>query len=464
MTSRLVLLLGTWQPDRAVAASLAERVRALILDGRLTVGERLPSERVLAQELGRSRATITAAYGRLEAAGYVVRTHGGGTHIALPHSSSVRPTLPGSAPIDFSIASTGSAPGLHEATIRALPRLAAQRGGTGYTLEGLDELREVIAARYRDRGVPTDADEIIITSGAMHALALVLAAFSRPGRVAVVEEPTFPHAMDAIRRAGHRLVTTPVTAAGWDVGHLTTTLLDLHPHLAYVIPDFHNPTGANMSDADRSVIAATARSAGTILIVDETCADLDIDRPFTPRPFAAFGDVITLGSLSKIAWGGLRIGWIRASRAVVSRILAVRPTIDLGTAPLEQCIAIELLDDVPALQEHVRSRLAAGRTAVRAGLETIGLTMPETYGGLAVWIGLQGFDSTALSLAAHDHGLRLPPGPRFSASGVLNGYMRLPITLDPETTADGMQRLAQAWQDVHDGPVTHAAMEHLAVV
>ncbi len=466
MVSRLVQLLGPWRAERQVAATLADRVRSLILDGRLVVGERLPSERVLAAELHRSRSTVTSAYDRLQRSGFVERVHGGGTHVTLPHQGERPVSAVGERPvIDFTIASTGSAPGLHDATVRALGRLAELRGTSGYSLTGLDELRERVAARFRERGVPTDTDEIIITSGAMHALALVIAAFGRSGGTALVEQPTFPHALDALRLSGHRLLPTPVTPDGWDVAHLTDTLLRTRPRLAYLVPDFHNPTGATLSDDDRRVVVATARSAGTLLIDDETCTELDIDRGWTPTPLAALGDVITIGSLSKVAWGGLRVGWIRASRERITRILSRRPTIDLGTAPLEQCIAMELFDDHDALRRHVRDRLRAGREAVRAGIDALpGVTMPPAPGGLAVWVDLGAPVSTALSLAAQDRGLRLPAGPRFAATAVFERFLRVPITLEPEITADGMARLADAWDDVRSGIIPDAAYVPATVV
>ena len=464
MTSRLVQLLGAWQTDRAVAASLADRVRALILDGRLTVGERLPSERALAGDLGRSRSTITSAYDRLEEAGYIVRVHGGGTHVVLPHRGSRRVSA-ATGMVDFTIASTGSTPGLYAATERALPRLAELRGSTGYSLEGLESLRERIAARYRERGVESTADDIIVTSGAMHALALVFSTFGHRGRTALVEQPTFPHAIDALSHGGHRIVSTPVDATGWDLGHLTTTLHQTRPHLAYLVPDFHNPTGATMPDAERARVVATARSTGTLLVIDETCTELDIDRGWEPKPFAAFGDVITVGSMSKFAWGGLRIGWIRARHELRERILSARSRTDLGSAVLEQCIAVELFDDVPALRAHVRERLSAGRDAVREGLAGLpGVEMPVTHGGLAVWVDLNEPISTALSLASQDRGLRLPAGPRFAASPIFERYLRLPITLDPATTADGMSRLAEAWADVHAGLPHPAPSSRMSIV
>lgn len=453
MTSRLVQQLGAHNIAGATAKALAEHIRALILDGRLTVGERLPSERALALELRRSRSTTTRVYDLLEGDGYVSRLHGGSTRVTLPHTVAPGRGAEDESAIDLSIASMDSTPGLYDATVRSLPRLAAMRGTSGYSLRGLPELREAVAQRFTQRGVPTDADEIMITSGALNAFNLLLATIGRRGERALVEQPTFPHALEALHRHGYRLLPTPVDVTGWDEGHLTDTLLRGRPHLAYLIPDFHNPTGATLSDVERSRIAATARSVGTHLIIDETTAELDIDREWTPLPFSAFSPhVITVGSMSKIAWGGMRIGWIRADRSVMARLLATRPSFELGTALLEQCIAVELLQEMPALTAHVATRLRAGRAAVAAGLESFDtVSMPPTSGGLSAWLDLGAPVSTALSLAARDHGLILPPGPRFSTGGVLERRLRIPITLTPERTAEAMDRLRLAWEDVMAG-------------
>lgn len=459
--------LGAQSVAGVTAAALAGRIRALILDGRLTVGERLPSERALAVELRRSRSTTTRVYDLLESDGYVSRRQGGGTRVALPREYVSPREHEDDSAIDLSIASMDSTPGLYDATVRSLPRLAALRGTSGYSLRGMPELRDAVAQRFTERGAPTTAEEIIITSGALNALNLVLATIGRRGERAVVEQPTFPHALEAIRRYGYRLLPTPVDVDGWDTAHLSDLLLQSRPHVAYLIPDFHNPTGATLPDADRPLIAATARNTGTHLIVDETTAELDIDRGWRPLPLAAFGPhVITVGSMSKIAWGGMRIGWIRAERSVISRLLAVRPSFELGTALLEQCIAIELLTEMPALTAHVRSRLAAGRAAVAAGLERIdGVRMPQTDGGLSAWVDLGAPVSTMLSLAARERGLILPPGPRFTTGGVLERRLRIPITLPPARTDEAMERLRLAWTDVREGEVSQLdALPRAAVI
>ncbi len=453
MTSRLVEQLGAQSVAGATAVSLAEQIRALILDGRLTVGERLPSERALALELRRSRSTTTRVYGLLEDDGYVSRMQGGSTRVALPHRPVPVTNDADDDAIDLSIASMDSTPGLYDATVRSLPRLAALRGTSGYSLRGLPELREAVAQRFTERGVETDADEIIITSGALNAFNLILASIGRRGERALVEQPTFPHALEALHRHGYRLLPTPVDVTGWDERHVTDTLLRSRPHVAYLIPDFHNPTGATLSDAERSRIATTARNSGTHVIVDETTAELDIDRGWSPLPMAAFSpQIITVGSMSKIAWGGLRIGWIRAERSLISRLLATRPSFELGTALLEQCIAVELLQDMPALTAHVTARLRAGRAAVATGLGSIGgLSMPPTSGGLSAWVDLGAPISTSLSLAARDRQLILPPGPRFTTGGVLERRVRIPITLPPDRMAEAMGRLSLAWHDVSAG-------------
>ncbi|PRB65367.1 PLP-dependent aminotransferase family protein [Microbacterium sp. MYb45] len=467
MGSRLVEQLGVDNVAGTAATALADRIRALILDGRLTVGERLPSERALALELRRSRSTITRTYGLLEADGYVSRLHGGSTRVTLPHGRTAAGADADDDAIDLSIASMDSTPGLYDATVRSLPRLAALRGTSGYSLRGLPELREAVAQRFRDRGAPTSADEIIITSGALNAVNLILTAIGRRGEKALVEQPTFPHALEALHRHGYRPVPTPVDVDGWDTRHLNETLLGTRPHIAYLIPDFHNPTGATLPDDERSRIVTTARNVGTHLIVDETTAELDIDRGWTPAPMAASGpNVITVGSMSKIAWGGMRIGWIRAERSVIARLLAVRPSFELGTALLEQCIAVELLDDMPALTSHVRRRLRAGRDAVERGVSGIaGFRMPSTPGGLSAWIDIGAPLSTSLSLAAREHGLVLPPGPRFTTGGVLERRLRIPITLPPERTTEAMQRLALAWEDVRGGAHSRThELQHTAVI
>ncbi|WP_430591781.1 PLP-dependent aminotransferase family protein [Humidisolicoccus flavus] len=454
MTSRLGPMLGDWDSGTdPLSTALAERIRLLILDGRIPVGERLPSERVLALELGRSRATMTRAYERLSDAGFLDRRQGSGTRATLPIDAPTKFSQVRDGAIDFTMAAVPAAPGFHAATLRALDRLPTLLPGPGYSLHGIPELRAAIADRYTERGLATTPEQIVVTSGAMHAITLVVAALGRRGS-ALVEQPAFPHATAALRRAGHRLIPSPVTSEGWDVEHLTRTIHRERPSIAYLIPDFHNPTSATMPEEVRAAVTRATRATDTLLIGDETCTELDIDRGWTPRPLAAYGAAVLVGSMSKISWGGMRIGWIRASREHVSRILAIRPSIDLGTSSLEQCVALELLSDSSALRDNIRTRLRRGRDAVADGIPALpGVTMPSVPGGLAAWIELPFAASSKLSLAARDHGLIIPSGPSFGIGGAFERFTRIPISLDPEVTSEGLRRLSNAWHEVmaHDG-------------
>ena len=112
------------------------------------------------------------------------------------------------------------------------------------------------------------------------------------------------------------------------------------------MPDHHNPTGLTMGDAQRREIVAACARAGVLVVADETAAELRLDGPPRRRPLAAYdagGGVVTLGSMSKAAWGGLRLGWIRANPRLVRELAAVRADVDMASPVLEQLLALELL-------------------------------------------------------------------------------------------------------------------------
>ena len=126
--------------------------------------------------------------------------------------------------------------------------------------------------------------------------------------------------------------------------HLDSALRQSAPRLAYLIPDFHNPTGALLGAGDRRQLGSALRRDRCIPLVDETLVELGLDGQEMPPPFAAGNpDTITVGSASKAFWGGLRIGWIRAPRSLVRPLVESRASVDLGAAPVEQLVLAELL-------------------------------------------------------------------------------------------------------------------------
>ena len=225
--------------------------------------------------------------------------------------------------------------------------------------------------------------------------------------------------------------------------------------MAFLMPDFHNPTGMSMSIREREYLAAAAAREGTVLVVDETTALLDIDRGPMP-PMATFSpNILTLGSLGKIAWGGLRVGWIRGSREILAQLLRNRPAVDLGTPLVEQLVATELIQDMPSLMASRSLDLRRSRdTTVRLLREHLPqwhVRVPD--GGLSLWINTETVSSSALALAARAEGLGLVPGPRFGIDGAFERYLRLPFSYSDEQLYDGVQILSRIASHVGSDPL-----------
>ncbi len=442
----------------AVYAAMAEALSSLVLDGRIAVGTRVPSERELAAALGLSRTTVTAAYSALRADGYLVSRTGSGSFTAVPagttaSSSTARWAPPGvpSDLIDLTCATpSGPAPAIADAVAAAAAHLPWLTAGTGYDPIGVPRLREAIAARFAARGVPTDASQILITNGALHALDLLLRLLAASGGRVLTELPTYSGAIDAIRASAARLLPVPLApGGGWDVETLQAALRQNAPGLAYLIPDFHNPTGALTADAERRAVLRAARRAGTTVIVDETFVDLGFNNPATPATPAAAIDpaVVTIGSLSKTVWGGLRIGWIRAQPDLIQRVAALRAATDMGGALLDQLIAVELVGRLDELAAARVAEVRPRRDALLAALarELPGWRVSAPQGGLSLWAELDAPLSTPLSVLARSAGVQIVPGSRFGADGTLERYLRLPYTQPAEVLERAVTRLREVW-------------------
>ncbi|WP_306338779.1 PLP-dependent aminotransferase family protein, partial [Streptomyces sp. KL118A] len=226
---------------------LAHAISGLILDGRIALHVRLPAERDLAVALATSRTTVTAVYDLLRESGFAHSRQGAGTWTALPEGhapSGVRRLLAAEdTAIDLARAASGL-PGqeLTDTVARIAPRLAEHAHTPGYHPYGLPELRAAIAERFTRRGLATVPEQILVTSGAQHALTLVLGLLCGPGDRVLTENPSYPNALEAMRRARLRTLSVPVTEAGWDVDIVESAFREAVPRLAYLIPDFHNPT------------------------------------------------------------------------------------------------------------------------------------------------------------------------------------------------------------------------------
>ncbi|EHT04098.1 MULTISPECIES: PLP-dependent aminotransferase family protein [Klebsiella] len=452
----LVRLLGHWQESTSrtpIWRQLAEALRLLILDGRLALETRLPGERELAAALNISRTTVASALGQLREEGYLYSRQGSGSRIALPErpvEAAAKQTDPLS--VNLAVAALSAGPEIHQAYSQALKIMPEHLSNTGYDQQGLPLLREAIARRYSERGLPTRSDEVMIVNGALSGFALVLRLFTGPGDRVVVDAPTYPMALSAIQGASCRPVSVALPQHGWDCDGLAATIAQTAPRLAWLMPDFHNPTGRCMDSATRQRIADIAAQTRTTLVADETMVDLWYDAP-PPPPLAAFNPdapVITIGSAGKSFWGGLRIGWIRASSRTIASLVQARDSLDLGSPLLEQLACCWLLENEHRLLPSRRAMLATRRNMCGALMAEYfphwRFTPPE--GGLSFWVELPGMLATLFSVRAESRGIHIGTGTRFGLAGAFDRYLRLPFTLSDDELRSAFTTLQPLWHSL----------------
>ena len=477
----LAAMLGGWATGAdPLNEQLADALTKAIGVGLLPPGTRLPAERELARELALSRTTIVAAYDRLRLAGLARSRQGSGTRVAARHPGLYQPYAPTVAeqtdmevPVRRGVAPVDGPPGLLEIpsvvedtvsfTIGALPanpvvadavRVAFEEdvpallGEFGYDPFGLPRLRVALAAHMRRLGIPSDPDEIVVTSGAQQAVHLIASGLGGPGSAVAMENPTYIGAIDAFRTTGNRLIPIPLDRDGPRIEALPVVAGTAPLRLVYLVPTFHNPTGATMPEDRRRELVRMAHELG-FQIVEDLTPDTSLGHG-TPAPIGALdgGDrVITVGSLSKVAWGGLRIGWVRASRPDIDRLVAGKIVADHSTSLITQAIAARVLERIDEVAAATNAAAAERRSILAeeltARLPSWEWTMPA--GGLALWVRLPDADAVAFSRLAATHGVIVRPGPLASPDGAFRDHIRIAYGAAPDAIREGVSRLAEAW-------------------
>ena len=341
MPSRLPLRL-----DRDVAeplgVQLSRQVRALILDGTLSRGDRLPSSRALAAELGVSRFVAEGAYDQLLAEGWVETRRGSGTYVA---SGGLEPTPPSGArpvAVDRSLIRLDAGtpwidPRHADGWRRAWREVSAARPPRGYDdARGLPELRAALAERLaRTRGLAADPDEVVVTAGTTDGLRQLLSVLP-PGAVGV-EDPGYRAAVETVRGQGRRVRDLP---AGRPVPSLTGLVA------AYVTPAHQHPLGRVLPARDRLLLLAAAREVGAVVVEDDYDSEFRYD--VAPIPALATLDrtrVAYLGTAAKSVAPSLRLGWLVAPRALTEQINARREaTHDAAPWPTQRALYVLLRD------------------------------------------------------------------------------------------------------------------------
>ncbi len=439
--------------------TIADGVIRDIRRGRFQEGSRLPASRALARTHEVNRATVHQALQVLKREGWIETNKGGGTRVAR---RSLAGPMVGPAPswdrissalLGRILAETGAqdgapaqaqdlarlAPDEREFPAEAFAKVLAEVARDGALLAygspfGYRPLRETLAARLQRRGIPADADAILIVNGAQQGLDLITRALVDPGDAVAVENPSYSGALSLLRAHGARLLGVPLDAEGPEPEALRAAL-DERPKFLYTIPDFQNPTGLLATAARRRELVAAAAAAGVLVVEDAFDADLSVEGDL-PQPLAALapGHVVHLGTISKALFPGVRVGWISGPREFVHRLAALKRIGELTSPPVLQA-ALNVFVSRGDYDRHLlrvkarlRTRLAlAHKTVLRRF--PVGTRCDRPLGGWVLWAELpEGISGRALVEAARAGGVLVSPGGDYAPDRADTSALRISVS------------------------------------
>ncbi|MEV7420354.1 PLP-dependent aminotransferase family protein [Streptomyces sp. NPDC089919] len=449
--------------QRSSEGELAELLRSEL--NRYSVGEKLPSSRVLVERFRVSPVTVTRALARLAAEGLVVTRPGAGAFRAEPRPAAAPAgdtswqeialsADPGGDAVPRSVDASGvlaslTAPPtgvielnggyLHpslqpeRAMAEALARAGRRPGAWGRPpMEGLTDLRDWFA---RQIGGTVTAGDVLITAGGQSALTTALRALAGPGAPVLVESPTYPGMLAIARASGLRPVPVPVDADGVRPDLLEAAFRATGARLFICQPLFQNPTGAVLAPARRAEVLAIARRAGAFVVEDDYARHMGHeDSGPLPAPLAAAdpdGVVVHLRSLTKATSASLRVGALAARGPVLERLRAIQVVDSFFVPRPLQEAALELVG-APAWPRHLRAVAGALRerreallAAVRTGLPAAVVPYPPA-GGYQLWLRLpESTDEPAAVSAALRAGVAVAPGRPYFAAEPPAAHLRL---------------------------------------
>lgn len=439
--------------------SLADELAALITQGTLQVGDRVPSVRTIVRQHGVSPATAMRAYEVLESRDLIEARPRSGYYVsgrwrrkaAEPKRSrpSSKTTSVEISELVFDILESTRLPDVvplgsafPSPTLFPWSKLARFLGSSARHMDpwmtvqslppGSVELRRQIARRYLQSGASVQAEEVVITSGALEALNLALATLTRPGDVVAIESPTFYACLQSIEMAGLKAVEIPTHPAyGVDVGALRDAIGRHDIRACWFMTTFQNPLGATMPDERKKELVDLLARHQIPLIEDDVYAELYFGgRPRSAKSFDRKGLVLNCGSFSKSLAPGYRIGWVTAGR-FAPQIQRRKVMSSLATSvPVQEGIAAMLR------HEGFDSHLTELRTALREQQQKTLLSIKRHFpsdarlavpgGGFFLWIELPAdADAMEIHRAALAENISVAPGPMFSARRAFRNCLRL---------------------------------------
>lgn len=327
--------------------------------------------------------------------------------------------------------------------------------------EGDAELRSWIADHMRRKGVPCNPEHILITNGSQQALEFLGKLFISPGDRVAVTAPTYLGALQAFAPSQPEYATLRISDNGSVVlEEGDTDAGEGCDAFAYLVPDFANPTGETLGEVERRGILALAAERGMPVIEDSPYEMLRFDG-ISELPMQALdaedsggidaSRVVYCGSFSKVFTPGLRVGWVCASREIISRLTLIKQSSDLNSPAINQRVMLHLART--SYDEQVERARSIYREKRDAMLSLLGNVLPagsrwtRPDGGMFIWVKLPSEIDTRelLATAGRDYGVAFVPGRAFHADGGGVNMLRLSYTLPTVDQIEvGLQRLGQA--------------------
>lgn len=327
--------------------------------------------------------------------------------------------------------------------------VALQYGPT----EGVPRLKELLAEKMQKYGVPAVRENILLTNGSQQALDLIGRVFLQEGDVVVTSEPTYLGAIQAWNAYGPRFVTVPLDEHGMVTEELEKALMQ-HPSakFIYVLPNFHNPAGVTESLERRQHIVELAVRYGVFLVEDDPYGELRFEgEDITPLVVMHKENTFYLSTFSKTLSPGIRLGWLVAPEAIMTRFIQAKQGMDLHTSTFLQMIAADVMER-GILRQHVkriREVYKDRRDVMLASMEEYfpdGVTWTRPEGGLFLWVRMpEQADSEQVLAAAVEEKVAFVPGHAFYPNGGGRNTMRLNFSnAKPDRIQEGIRRLGRA--------------------
>jgi 2-aminoadipate transaminase len=451
--------------DTPLYRQLYQHFASLIESGELQSSERLPATRELAGQLGLNRTTVAAAYELLESEGWISGEVGRGSFVKprprpnerkafswndLLHSGSAAPARSTGSPISFATSRPSEQlfpldafrESCHEVLGSTSLGGILQLGSPG----GYEPLRQHLLEEARTEGVAGPNDDIVITNGCQQALDLLCRVLIQPGDPVVVEDPVYPGLKNLFRDAGAKLAGMPVGAEWSHIGSICAGA-----KVIVATPNFQNPTGETLTLAARH---ALLRVQGAVIIENDIYSALRYSGEPLPtlKQLDETGGTILIRSFSKIAFPGLRVGWVIAPRPVIQRLMEAKQLTDLHTDQFSQAVLLQFVK-LGRLREHQHNMLLAGRERLRAILQACaaylpaGSTFSRPQGGMNLWVQLPEYlDAGDLLARAQAAGVSYLPGRQFSVTRNHSNALRLSFAgLSIDKIEEGVRVLGEVF-------------------